>query len=133
MYIYGNLNRDVVFLHIEIQRQVEHFQECSPRPCVVIPCHRHPPESSRGSLSVKLLRTAGFDAVVVFEECLGSFLLDFLEGGFDHGVVLLQPFSDGNFVFLLHDGVRRQTLFLEIGWSWYSAVVNDELLHRVPY
>ena len=133
MKIDCDLDGDMVFLHIEIQGQVEHFEKCSPRPCVVIPRYRHPPKGTWGSLSVELFRTAGFDAVVVFEECLGSFLLNFLEGGFDHGVVLLQPFSDGNLVFLLHDRMRGQTLLFEIGRPWDSAVVVYELLHGVPY
>lgn len=115
-----------------VDREVQLFQQRPPAAGVVAAGDKSPAAIARCAPGVVILRADGTEPLVILYEAFGHGGADFLFARFGRGVVLIQPLLERDPEAPFHNGVRGQLSDFEVGVHRRAAVVQNELLHRIP-
>ena len=117
---------------VVVYGEVQLLQQDAPASGVVVLGDGVPAAGRMRSSGVVVLGADGLDARVFPDEVLGGLGVELVQRRLFGGVILIQPLLQLHAEAAFDNGVRRQAALLEISGGGHSAVVEDELLHRVP-
>ena len=85
----------------------------------------------RRAPGVELVGAFGLNTKIVPDKGLSGLCPFFVRGGFDDGIIPVQPLLQGDDKSLFDDHVRGKAPLFEIGGGGDAPVVDDELLHKI--
>ena len=91
-----------------------------------------PAVRSGRTAGIELVGAFGLNTKIIPDKGLSGLCPFFVLGGFDNGIIPVQPLLQGDAEALLDNRMRGKAPLFEIGGGGDAPVVEDELLRRIP-